>query len=90
MQSNAITEDVMSAHTAQVLRVANSVMYRGFSEIRNLDLAFARIGQRALIPLSAFLEMAELRGSRRPDGSLPEIKLLRPTAARVYGAFPAE
>ena len=32
-----------------------------------------RIGQRALIPLSAFLEMAELRGTRRPDGSLEAV-----------------
>lgn len=44
--ANIVQQD--AALTAQVLRVANSVMYRGFSEIRNLDLAFARIGQRAL------------------------------------------
>lgn len=34
--------------TAEVLKVANSVAYRGMSEILRLDQAFARIGQRAL------------------------------------------
>ncbi|QOJ15909.1 MAG: HDOD domain-containing protein [Planctomycetia bacterium] len=37
-----------AALTAQLLRVANSVTYRGFSEIRSLDLAFARLGQRTV------------------------------------------
>ncbi|MBK8916168.1 MAG: HDOD domain-containing protein [Phycisphaerales bacterium] len=36
------------ALTAQVLRVANSVAHRGFTEIRTLDLAFARLGQRTV------------------------------------------
>jgi HD-like signal output (HDOD) protein len=36
------------ALTAEVLRVANSVAYRGVSEIRRLEVAFARLGQRAL------------------------------------------
>lgn len=36
------------ALTAEVLRIANSVAYRGISEIRRLEAAFARLGQRAL------------------------------------------
>lgn len=48
---------------AQVLRVANSVRYRGFAEIRSLDLAFARIGQRALrtIVLSSTMQGLSIR-----------------------------
>lgn len=36
------------ALTADVLRVANSVIYRGVEEVRRLDHAFARLGQRTL------------------------------------------
>ena len=36
------------ALAAEVLRVVNSVAYRGVTEIRRLDLAFARVGQRAM------------------------------------------
>ncbi len=37
-----------AALTADVLRIANSVAYRGFSEVRRLDQAFSRLGQREL------------------------------------------
>lgn len=36
------------ALAAEVLRVVNSVAYRGITEIRRLDLAFARVGQRSM------------------------------------------
>jgi HD-like signal output (HDOD) protein len=44
--ADLIGQDAVLA--AEVLRLANSVAYRGLSEIRRLDVAFARVGQRAL------------------------------------------
>lgn len=60
------------ALTAQVLRVANSVMYGGATEIRTLEAAFARLGQRTLraLILSASLRSLSIRlgGSKRTLG----------------------
>lgn len=49
--------------TADVLRVANSVMFRGFSEITQLEPAFARLGQRNIrgILLNATMRHISIR-----------------------------
>lgn len=48
---------------AEILRVANSVSYRGLREIRQLDLAFARLGLRTLrsVILGATLKGLSIR-----------------------------
>lgn len=65
-----ISED--PALTARVLRVANSAWYGGVSEIRSLEAAFARLGQRKLrgVILSASLQSLSIRlgGTKRTLG----------------------
>lgn len=73
-----------AALTAEVLRVANSVAYRGFTEIRRLDLAFVRLGQRALksLILGVTLKAVTIR-TGGPQRSLGEELWRRSLASGV-------
>jgi HD-like signal output (HDOD) protein len=59
--SNIIAEDPVLS--AEVLRLANSAMFRGVSEITRLDAAFTRLGQRNLrsLILSANVRSMSIR-----------------------------
>lgn len=60
------------ALTVEILRRANSVAYRGFTEIRALDVAFARLGHRNLrgVVLGATVKSLSIRvgGAERTLG----------------------
>jgi HD-like signal output (HDOD) protein len=70
--AGVVSED--PALTAQVLRVANSALYGGVQQVRSLELAFARLGQRTVrgTIMSATLRALSIRlegsGPRRTLG----------------------
>lgn len=68
--SKVVSED--PAITAQILRVANSAAYGGVTEIRSLENAFARLGQRTVrsVILSASMRQLSIRigGAKRTLG----------------------